>query len=218
MTFTGLVFSEEVRVRGFALQLFDGFTGRASARRASGREYRSPEATDCQERLGHFRLPEHRRWCVYDLGQGREHDAVLLAGGSPRHAAHARPDLASLPGPVAGGSDQTAGRPGPACCLPGAVVLATLLPTPHYPFPAEATLVRGTVLASGRRCPGRLCSASATRAAPSATSTANLCCSSTTSAGWVKPRRSAPRTRFTPARSKRLSPCNEGSPSRPGLS
>ena len=32
MTFPGLVFSEGIRVRGFAIQLYDGFTGRRSWR------------------------------------------------------------------------------------------------------------------------------------------------------------------------------------------
>ena len=148
MTFPGLVSSEEIRVRGFALQLYDGFTGQP---RLEGRV-----AVNIAGQKPPFAKTDSATFVFLNIGPGAYsisvqssvqtpyylpvNVAVTLPLSDPLWQAYPDLSLADTSKPLDDPSQPPAYRAQRA--------LATLRPTPHYPFPPRATLVRGTVLAA----------------------------------------------------------------------
>ncbi len=130
MTFPGLASSEEIRVRGFALQLYDGYTG---ASRLEGRVIVS---------IAGQRTPvakvDSATFVFLNIAAGAYTISVQSGAATPYYLSADVPVTVPIPGP---------GQPA------AYLAQATLRPTPHYPFPADATLVRGTVLAAGAPLP-----------------------------------------------------------------
>ncbi len=149
MTYPGLAFSEELSVRGFALQLYDGFTGR---QRLEGEVtisiagQRAPlEKTDSST-------------CVFiDIVPGAYSIAVRPSDRTPYYLPVTVPVSLPMPDPrwqaypdlSLADRSKPLDDPGQPAAYKAQRALATLVPTPHYPFPDGATLLRGTVLAGG---------------------------------------------------------------------
>jgi hypothetical protein len=148
MTFPGLVFSEEVRVRGFALQLFDGYTG---APRLEGQVIvsiagRKPPVTKGDPAVFVF----------LNIAAGAYTISVRPGDATPYYLPVNVPVTLPLPDPLwqaypdlsLADPSKPLDDPGQPAAYRVQRALATLHPTPRYPFPADATLVRGTVLAA----------------------------------------------------------------------
>lgn len=149
MTFPGLAYSEEVRVRGFALQLFDGYTG---ASQLEGQVIVS---------IAGQRLPvangDAATFVFLNIAAGAYTISVRAGAATPYYLPVDVPVTLPMPDPLwqaypdlsLADPSKPPDDPGQPAAYRAQRALATLQPTPHYPFPADATLVRGTVLAGG---------------------------------------------------------------------
>jgi hypothetical protein len=149
MTSPGLVFSEEVRVRGFALQLFDGFTGES--------QLEGPVTVTIAGRKPPVAKRDSATFVFLGIGAGAYSIAVRAGDVAPYYLPAVVPVTLPMPDPLwqaypdlsLADPTRPLDDPGQPAAYRAQRALATLRPTPHYPFPAEATLVRGTVLAAG---------------------------------------------------------------------
>ncbi len=154
MTISGLRHPELLQTKGFALQLFDGFSGES--------QLEGELAVSILGRKPPFEKPDSATFVFLDLDAGLWTISVLPSSRTPYYSPvtipvslpmadplwQAYPDvsLADLSKPL---DDPT--QPAP---YRAQRALATLQPTPSYPFPSDATLVRGTVLAGGQPLAG----------------------------------------------------------------
>jgi len=147
MTFPGLIFSEQITVKGFALQLYDGFTGEP--------QLQGQVLVSIVGQKPPIAKTASATFVFLNIGPGAYSISVQSSVQTPFYLPvnvsvtlpladplwQAYPDL-SL-------ADRTKSLDDPT--QPAAYraerALATLRPTPQYPFPPGATLVRGTVLA-----------------------------------------------------------------------
>lgn len=147
MTSLGLTFSEELTAQGFALQLYDGFTGLP--------QLQGQVSVNIATQNPPIEKTDAATFLFLNIPAGTYSIAVQVASQTPFYLPvnfsidlrmpdplwQAYPDL-SL-------ADKTKPLDDPT--QPAAYraqrTLATLVPTPSYPFPPGATLLRGTVLA-----------------------------------------------------------------------
>jgi hypothetical protein len=149
MTIPGLVLLENIAVRGFALQLFDGYT------RAS--ELQGDVAVTIAGQRSPLKKTESATWVFLDIRPGAHAIVVLPSPLTPYYEAVTVPVNLPLADPLWQAypdlslADRTKplDDPGQPAPYQAQRALATLRPTPQYPFPPDATLVRGMVLAGG---------------------------------------------------------------------
>ena len=166
MTYPGLVFSEEISVPGFALQLYDGFTGEP--------QLQGQVTVSIAGQKPPVAKTDSATFVFLNIGPGAYSISVQSSAQTPYYVPVNLPVTLPMPNPLwqtypdPSVSDPTKplDDPNQSAAYLAQRQPATLRPTPQYPFPPGATLVRGTVLAGGRRCRGRLSSASATRPTP----------------------------------------------------
>jgi hypothetical protein len=154
MTSLGIVISETIALTGFAVQLYDGFTGQqqlAGQVIVSIAGLKPPVAkTDSATFVFLNITPGTYSISVQSAVRTPYYQPVLITVTLPLSDPvwQAYPDL-SLADPTKPIND-----PGQPAAYRAQLALATLAPTPQYPFPPDATLVRGTVLAGGQPLQG----------------------------------------------------------------
>jgi hypothetical protein len=149
MTFPGLPFSEELTVRGFALQLFDGFTGES--------RLQGEVAVSIAGRKPPLEKADSATFVFPNLGPGAWSIAVQPSPRTPYYLPVTIPVTLPLADPLwqaypdlsLADRSKPLDDPGQPAAYRAERALATLRPTPGYPFSPGATLVRGTVLAGG---------------------------------------------------------------------
>lgn len=149
MTYPGLLFTESTTISGFALQLYDGFTGQE--------HLEGQVVVSIAGLKPPFQKTDSATFVFLNIGAGTYSISVASSDQTPYYLPvtitvtlplsdpvwQAYPDL-SLADPTKPIND-----PGQPAAYRAQLALATLKPTPQYPFPPSATLVRGTVLSGG---------------------------------------------------------------------
>jgi hypothetical protein len=145
MTFPGLTFSEELTAQGFALQLYDGFTGLP--------ELQGLVSVNIANQAPPIEKTDTATFVFLNIRPGAYSIVVQPAPQTPFYSPVNFPINLPMPDPLwqAYPDQSLADRSKPLDdpTQPPAYraqrQLATLVPTPSYPFPSGATLVRGTV-------------------------------------------------------------------------
>jgi hypothetical protein len=149
MTFPGLVLLEQIAVRGFALQLIDGYT------RAP--ELQGEVLVNIAGQRSPLKKVESATWVFLDIRPGGYAIAVTPSPVTPYYEAVTIPVNLPLADPLwqaypdlsLADRSKPLDDPGQPAAYQAQRALATLRPTPQYPFPPDTTLVRGTVVAGG---------------------------------------------------------------------
>jgi hypothetical protein len=149
MTIAGLLYSEELTTRGFALQLFDGFTGQC--------QLEGEVAVSIAGRKPRYAKTDSATFVFLDLGAGAWTISVQPSPRTPFYLPVTIPVSLPLADPLwqaypdlsLADRSKPLNDPSQPAAYKAQRALATLRPTPSYPFPPGATLVRGTVLAGG---------------------------------------------------------------------
>jgi hypothetical protein len=149
MTYPGLLFTESTTFSGFALQLYDGFTG---LQQLEGKVVVSIAGLKSP-----LQKTDSATFVFLNIGAGTYSISVASSVQTPYYwpvnitvtlplsdaVWQAYPDLS------VGDPTKPIDDPSQPAAYRAQLALATLNPTPQYPFPPSATLVRGTVLAGG---------------------------------------------------------------------
>jgi hypothetical protein len=154
MTSPGFRSLDEIKVRGFALQLFDGFTKEG--------QLHGQVAVTITGRPNPVPKTDWATFVFLDIPPGVYAIAVAPASDAPYYLPVTVPVTLPLPDPLWQAypdlslADRTTrlDDPGQPAAYRAQRSLATLRPTPHYPFPPGATLVRGTVVSGTRPLAG----------------------------------------------------------------
>ncbi|HEX3151511.1 MAG TPA: hypothetical protein VHR66_25765 [Gemmataceae bacterium] len=147
MNTPGLVFSEELTATGFALQLFDGYSGL--------RILEGQVSVAIAGRKPPLRKSDSAAFVFLDIEAGSYSISVTPSVATPFYAPvtipielpMSDPLWQAYPDPSLADKTKPPDDPSQPAAYRAQRVLATLVPTPRYPFPPGATLLRGTVLA-----------------------------------------------------------------------
>jgi hypothetical protein len=147
MTYMKPAVTEELRVRGFALQLYDGFTGQP--------QLEGEMSVTIAGKRPPLEKTDSSTFVFIDIAPGDYSISVRSLDRTPYYLPVVVPVTLPMPDPLwqAYPDLSVADRSKPLDdpTQPQAYrdqrALALLAPTPHYPFPEGATLLRGAVLA-----------------------------------------------------------------------
>jgi hypothetical protein len=147
MTFPDLRFSEQLTTQGFGLNLYDGFTGEPQLQGEVMVSIGKKKAAVEKSFPAMFVFP--------NLPPGSYSISVEAAPDTPFYSNVSIPINTPMPDPLwpaypdisLADKSKPLDDPSQPAAYRAQRALATLVPTPRYPFPPGATLLRGTVLA-----------------------------------------------------------------------